>query len=216
MRVVVFHRPLPDSFGSKSISRSEIPDTITYNSNWRLATVKALLQPFANRVFTLRVTKTALAIQARFTYFSFPFKDKFKVPLKPWTYLSFWYRSGLKRIDILDERFNRNNAMVASLQHELADLAGVLGRVLILDDTALLYLRGMMPDIPGFENVIVPKGVHSTWSFASYSEKANDFLDSIQRERDEAQTYCVYDRVKALEARVEFLTKEIETIKQRG
>lgn len=85
-----------------------------------------------------------------------------------------------------------------------------------MDDTALLYLRGMMPDIPGFENVIVPKGVHVTWSFASYSEKAKDFLDSIQRERDEAQTYCVYDRVKALEARVEFLTKEIETIKQRG
>ena len=158
-----------------------------------------------------------LSIDVRFSYFEKAVKDKIHVPLKPWTYFSFWYRSGLNRIDILNEGFNRNNAMVAGLQHELADLAGVIGRILMLDNVALLYLRGNIPDIPGFENVTVPKHMHGTWAMADYSPKAKEFLDSIQRMRDETQTYCVYDRVNELEAQVKILTQELEQLKaQQG
>lgn len=64
--------------------------------------------------------------------------------LKPGTYWSFWYRQGLGRIDVINEDFNRDNVMTASLLHETASLSGAIGRVLVLRDAALLYLRGLL------------------------------------------------------------------------
>lgn len=217
MRVVVFHRGLFQRSAPKSQIQTGFPSMISYRPNQQIASGKALLQPFSDRGYVLMTDGSNLSIDVRFSYFEKAVKDKIHVPLKPWTYFSFWYRSGLNRIDILNEGFNRNNAMVAGLQHELADLAGVIGRILMLDNVALLYLRGNIPDIPGFENVTVPKHMHGTWAMADYSPKAKEFLDSIQRMRDETQTYCVYDRVNELEAQVKILTQELEQLKaQQG
>ena len=108
------------------------------------------------------------------------------------------------------------DAMVGGLQHELADLAGGVGRILVLDDVALLYLRGNLEDIPGFENVIVEKGSRSLWAFAEYSEKAGLFLRQvIQKHRDYEQTYSLPDKVAALEKRVKALEAEIQRLREQ-
>lgn len=218
MKVVVFHRkPRVSSTFDAALSSPNFCGLNPYNPWQAVATVRhALMEPFSERKFLLKQEGMVLSFSFDFKFYGKPLHQDFQVTLSSWTYLSFWYRSGLQRVDVINEDFNRQNAMVAGLQHELADLAGAVGRILILDDTALLYLRGNIPDVDGFENVTVAKGEHSTWAFARYCPKAGEFLDNvIQRRRDYEQTYSLPDKVAALEKRVEALESEIQRLREQ-
>lgn len=219
MRVVVFHRaPRPQSVRDGAISSPNFFGLSPYNPYQAISAVrKALLEPFSDRQFNLSLQENKLSIRFWFKFYGKQEEELFEVPLVPLTYYSFWYRSGLQRVDVVNEDFNRQNAMVAGLQHELADLAGAVGRILITDDEALLYLRGNLPDIAGFENVTVGRGEHSTWAFSRYSAKANVFLNEIiQRRRDETQTYSLPDKVSELENEIKLLREEIKQFKERN
>lgn len=218
MRIVVFHKaPKPVSVWDASVEFSQFCGTSFFNHRQQVAAIRrALLEPFSDRKFDVKVTETTINIDFSFSFYGKPKHHEFNVDLNPWSYQSFWYRSGLRRIDVVNEDFNRMDALVGGLQHELADLAGGVGRVLVLDDLALLYLRGNIEDIPGFENVIVEKGSRSLWAFADYSEKAGAFLKNvIQKRRDYEQTYSLPDKVAALEKRVKELESEIQRLREQ-
>ena len=210
MRLVVFHREQRPSILNATLVSSP------FDFNRQVAKIRQrLLEPFSCREFNLELSNDVLRINFQFCFYGEPIEQSFEVKLLPWNYFSFWYRSGLQRVDVINEDFNCQNAMVAGLQHELADIAGAVGRILILDDVALLYLRGNLPDIPNFENVIVNRGEHSTWAFSRYSEKGRLFLDKyIQFRRDETQTYSLHDRVSDLKDQVELLQKEVKTLRE--
>lgn len=212
MRVVVFHRK--ESFQQIA----DIDPWSTGNYSWNRQTFtmqqvrqlkRVLLEPFSEQAFeVVQPEKGLLNLHCSFRFYGELEDQTIQMRLPQWSYYSFWYRSGLRRIDVINEDFNRQNAMIAGLQHELADVAGAIGRILILDDVALLYLRGRIPDVKGVENVIVQPGEHSTWAYARYSSKAQTFLNEIQRRRDETQTYSLQDKVAQLE-------REIAELKNR-
>lgn len=210
MRVVVFHR----AENPKVRNHNLISSPFDFDSH--VAKIKRrILDPVSHREFHLDLINDVLKINYRFHFYGEPTEQNFEVKLLPWNYYSFWYRSGLQRVDVINEDFNCQNAMVAGLQHELATLAGVVGRILILDDVALLYLRGNLPDIPNFENVIVNRGEHSTWAFSRYSEKGKIFLDKyIQYRRDETQTYSLHDKVSELQEQVSMLRNELRSLRE--
>lgn len=216
MRIVVFHRK------ESVLPIADIDPWSTGNYSWngqafsrkQLRHLKeALLEPFSEQAFeVIQPEKDLLHLHCNFKFYGVLEDQTIQMRLPQWTYYSFWYRSGLRRIDVINEDFNRQNAMVAGLQHELADVAGAVGRILILDDVALLYLRGRIQDVKDVENVIVQPGEHSTWAYARYSSKAQAFLDEIQRKRDETQTYSLQDKVARLECEIEELKTRLKLL----
>lgn len=215
MKIVIFHRaPQPQRAMPKNPPAWLDPWRQTVNCQFQNieAIQDALLRPFSDRQITvLQPEDDLMHIEYRFRFFRKAHEFTIEVPLPQWSYFSFWFRPGVRRIDVLNEDFNRQNAMFASLLHEFADVAGAIGRVLILDDTALLYMRGLIPDIAGYENVTVLPGEHSTWAFARYSAKAEMFLEEIQRKRDATQTYSLPDKVDRLEKEIEELKKQLKS-----
>lgn len=96
-----------------------------------------------------------------------PIKTRMVVPLDPWTQLSFYYHPGLGRIQLYDSDSlgGLNNAPEY-----------YVGRVVVTDSEALVYLRGRIKDIPGFKNIIVKDEQNSGSAFTTYSSKVKHFL----------------------------------------
>ena len=209
MKVVVFHRPQRNPH--TTILHSDPWDFWGNFHNNSIGTIRQqLLEPMTNRkIYLHQPTEETLSIRFTFAFYSQRVDQTIVVPLTSRSYLSFWYREGLQRVDVLNEDFDRHNARLASLCHEMADLAGAMGRIIVLDDCALLYLRGSIDDIPGFENVVVQPHEHSTWAFAKYSPKAKAFLEELQSRKDAAQQWCLVDKVIALEKEVEKLKAQL-------
>lgn len=208
MKVVVFHRPHRNPQILHSDPWDFWGNFHNHSSIGRLR--EQLLEPMTDRRITLhQPTEETLAIRFRFAFYKQWMDQTIVVPLMPRSYLSFWYREGLQRVDVLNEDYDRHNARFASLCHELADLAGGLGRIMVLDDLALLYLRGPLDDIPGFENVVMQPHEHSTWAIAKYSPEAKAFLEELQSRKDAAQQWCLVDKVIALEKEVAKLKAQL-------
>lgn len=203
MKIVIFHRPLRQAYAGSY--RGPHP-----YSPWAWITGPKPMWPveaFSERKFVVALPENRkLCIDCSFRYFKEKFSGRITVDLKPGTYWSFWYRQGLRRIDVINEDFNRDNAMTASLLHETASLSGAIGRVLVLRDVALLYLRGPMADLPGFENVVLYRNEHATNAFADYCTEAAELMKTIQAKRDEAASYCLHDKVSRLEEQVRRLS----------
>lgn len=211
MKVVVFHRARKSSNPPALLSNPwDFWGNFHNNSIDMKLIRRRLLEPMANQKISLnQPTSDTLCIRFEFSFYGKKVDHSINVRLTPWTYLSFWYRDGLERVDVLNEDYNRHNAMTASLCHEFADLAGALGRIVLLDDCALLYLRGTIDNVPKFENFIVNPHEHSTWAFGRYSPKAKFFLEEIQRRRDSAQQWCLVDKIIELENEIKALKAQL-------
>lgn len=202
MKIIIFHRaptaPKPElgySLGDSRLKKEIIEETR-----------KVILQPMTNRIYTVTQPQSdQCRLRFQFNYYRKPIDHTISVPLIPMSYWSFWHREGLGRVDLLDETLYLYNATAAALLHEFADIAGILGRILITSNEALLYLRGCIPNVEGFDNIIVKPHEHCTWSFANYSPEAARILDDLQNRRDAAANTCLYTRVSELEHEVAYL-----------
>lgn len=129
-----------------------------------------------------------------------PIKTRMVVPLDPWTQLSFYYHPGLGRIQLYDSDSlgGLNNAPEY-----------YVGRVVVTDSEALVYLRGRIKDIPGFKNIIVKDEQNSGSAFTTYSSKVKHFIEANIARQEQLSHIDLHKQISYLEGQVDVLTKII-------
>ena len=126
-----------------------------------------------------------------------PIKARTVISFEPWTQLSLYYHPGLGRIQMYD-----TDAVTAMAEY-------YVGRVVVTDTEALVYLRGRIKDIPGFKNIIVNEGESSGVAFTKYSSKVKHFLEETMARQEQLSHIDVHKQISYLEAQVDVLTKII-------
>lgn len=133
-----------------------------------------------------------------------PVKARAVIPLVPWTQLNFYYHPALGRIQLSDTASGTGSSNFAETIPEY-----YVGRVVVTDTEALVYLRGRVKDIPGFKNILVKDEESSGIAFANYSSKVKRFIEETIARQEQLSRIDLHKQVSYLEAQVDVLTKII-------
>ena len=133
-----------------------------------------------------------------------PVRERVSLPLIPWTHVNVYYRPSIGKIQLVDA-----TSVNANRSHVENSPENYLGRLIVTDTEALIYLRGRMPNIPGFKNILLSDTESSASAFARYSSKVKHFVEEASRRQSLLGKIDVYKQLACLEAQVDVLTKVI-------
>ena len=125
-------------------------------------------------------------------------KDNVVVSTAKWTQFGLFYNFTTGKVDVND---------LSVIGTALLNQDNYIARVLNTDSETLIYLRGRIPDITGYKNIVVRDGQNSATAFSAYSSKAKHFLEgTIERKNSLAQV-DIFKYLCLLETQVDLLTK---------
>lgn len=132
-----------------------------------------------------------------------PIKETIRVPLQPWSLFHIFLLPDTGKVGLV------NMATFSSRSSVEYPQQNYIGKVLTTDTETLLYLRGRIPNIKGFKNVIVEEGQDSAAAFRRYSSKVKRFLEDINDRKAKLGTIDLFKQLGYLEAQVDVLTEII-------
>lgn len=201
MEVLVFHRS-EDKFSKK---QKDSLSPVREEGFEKVVKATPLRIGLSNLKFELQKSKKGLIITftAKLNETSL-IKQRVSLPMNPWTHVNLYYHPSVGKIQIVDATvINPTRAHVENTP------ANYLARMVVTDTEALVYLRGRMPNIAGFKNIIVGDNEDSASAFARYSSKVKHFIEENSQRQRELSGIDIYKQISYLEAQVDVLTKII-------
>ena len=202
MEVVVFHRS--ENQFSKTKQTQEIISS--EEQGYQKSVMSRPLQMgLSNLKFELQKSQKGLIVtfHAKLNETSL-IKQRVSLPMNPWTHVNLYYHPSVGKIQMVDATvINPTRAHVENTP------TNYLARIVVTDSEALIYLRGRMPNIVGFKNIIVGDNEDSAAAFARYSSKVKHFIEENSQRQRELSRIDIYKQISYLEAQVDVLTKII-------
>ncbi len=131
-------------------------------------------------------------------------KGSVSVPIKPWSCYNIFFRPHTRKFAVIDRTIL--NSVTTNV---IYNTENYVGRVVTTDSETLLYLRGAIPNISGYKNIVVGDDQTSASAFARYSSKVQQFIGKIEKKQESLAQIDDPSRLAYLEAQVDVLTKII-------
>lgn len=147
--------------------------------------------------------KIRITLQAKYLG-KISLKEVFYIPLIPWSLMSAFYQPSSGKVEVVD-----STSLSTSRSHIENTPANFIARIVTTDTETLIYLRGRIPNIQGYKNIIVDDDMDSARAFKHYSSKIKHFMDGISERRKALGKIDVYKQIGYLEAQIDILTEII-------
>lgn len=133
-----------------------------------------------------------------------PVKETFRIPQQPWSMFNVFYQPSTGKIEVVN-----STAFNPTRSHVENSAQNFIAKMVVTDTETLLYLRGRIPNIQGFKNIIVNDEQDSAAAFRHYSSKVKRFIEDINERRKKLGAVDLYKQIGYLEAQVDVLTEII-------
>ena len=111
-----------------------------------------------------------------------PVKETFRIPQQPWSMFNVFYQPSTGKIEVVN-----STAFNPTRSHVENSAQNFIAKMVVTDTETLLYLRGRIPNIQGFKNIIVNDEQDSAAAFRHYSSKVKRFIEDINERRSSEQ-----------------------------
>lgn len=201
MTIIVFHRNQPKKAYDESKNGNapvESSDRIEIESNKRARESKQGLSEFKYALLD-KGKSLILTVEAKGNGQQ-DVKGTVAVRLNEWTQQDIYYRPNTQKIEVIDG---------LAINPVSLSQTNFIGRIITTDTETLVYLRGRIPNISGFKNIVVADDQTSATAFAKYSSKVKHFMEETDRRRHALSKVDVFKQLNYLETQVDVLTKVI-------
>lgn len=225
MQVIVFHRnhtvrkalqPTPMASTVKvetkeaqtkdsSLLRALLPSDKTSQGEKQKASAGSSQPGLSRFKYELSQGKDKLILKVEAVYSGqIPVKGSCSLDLEEWSVFRIYFRPTTGKVEVVSSTALNP---VSSQSENNSD--NYIGRLIVTDSEALLYLRGRIPNISGFKNIVLKDDEDSAVAVRRYSPKVSRFLDELNDRQRKLGELDIFKQIAYLETQVDVLTKII-------
>lgn len=225
MQVIVFHRnhtvrkalqPTPMASTVKvetkeaqtkdsSLLRALLPSDKTSQGEKQKVSAGSSQPGLSRFKYELSQGKDKLILKVEAVYSGqIPVKGSCSLDLEEWSVFRIYFRPTTGKVEVVSSTALNP---VSSQSENNSD--NYIGRLIVTDSEALLYLRGRIPNISGFKNIVLKDDEDSAVAVRRYSPKVSRFLDELNDRQRKLGELDIFKQIAYLETQVDVLTKII-------
>lgn len=204
MKIIVFHRAFKqkkilskNNSGDNEFSAGEAAERSNYQNEQKF--VQTHPKGLSNFKYSIKNRESSFILSFSAKYDdTTDIKDNVVVSTAKWTQFGLFYNFTTGKIEVND---------LSVIGTAVLNQDNYIARVLNTDSETLIYLRGRIPDVTGYKNIIVHDGQNSATAFSAYSSKAKHFLEATVGRKNSLAQVDIFKYLCLLETQIDLLTK---------